>query len=197
MAQMASLAAMLKTQTSALGNKAAPDVGKPAPAAARGFTLLELMIVVALIAIASSVASLALRDPAATRLEREATRLAALLESARSESRTLGQPVIWLPIPLRNSEQAQDFQFIGLPPSLGLPVRWLDEGVSAQIEGATPASPGIILGPEPMMAPARIVLRLDEQRVVMASDGLGPFQIELISAADDGALGAGAEYGAR
>ena len=38
----------------------------------RGFTLIELMIVVALIAIASAVVSLALRDPAATRLEREA-----------------------------------------------------------------------------------------------------------------------------
>uniref|UniRef100_UPI0017FC3268 pilus assembly FimT family protein n=1 Tax=Methylibium sp. TaxID=2067992 RepID=UPI0017FC3268 len=52
------------------------------PRAARGFTIVELLIVVAVIAIASSVAVLALRDPSATRLEREAARLAALLESA-------------------------------------------------------------------------------------------------------------------
>ena len=53
----------------------------------RGFTLIELMIVVALIAIAAGVVSLALRDPASTRLETEAARLSALLESARAESR--------------------------------------------------------------------------------------------------------------
>jgi general secretion pathway protein H len=47
----------------------------------RGFTLVELLVVVALIAIASGLASLALRDPAASQLEQEASRLAALLES--------------------------------------------------------------------------------------------------------------------
>ena len=51
-----------------------------------GFTLIELMIVVALIAIASAVASLALRDPAATRLEHEAARLAADRKSTRLNS---------------------------------------------------------------------------------------------------------------
>ena len=37
----------------------------------RGFTLIELMVVVAIIAIAAAVSSLALRDPSATRLEHE------------------------------------------------------------------------------------------------------------------------------
>ena len=44
-----------------------------------GFTLIELLVVLVIIAIASAVASLALRDPAATRLEQEASRLSALL----------------------------------------------------------------------------------------------------------------------
>src|SRR5436190_240535 len=47
---------------------------------ALGFTLIEMMIVVAIIAIASAVAGLALRDPAASKLEHEATRLVSLLE---------------------------------------------------------------------------------------------------------------------
>ena len=45
------------------------------------------MVVVALIAIATAVASLALRDPATNKLEQEAARLASLLESARAEAR--------------------------------------------------------------------------------------------------------------
>jgi prepilin-type N-terminal cleavage/methylation domain-containing protein len=47
---------------------------------ARGFTLLELMVVVAMIGVASAVVSFALPDPSSTRLEREAARLIALLE---------------------------------------------------------------------------------------------------------------------
>jgi prepilin-type N-terminal cleavage/methylation domain-containing protein len=59
-----------------------------------GFTLIELMIVVALIAIATAVASLALRDPAAAKLENEAARLVALLESdfRRAGSRSPNRP---------------------------------------------------------------------------------------------------------
>ena len=48
------------------------------------------MVVVAIIAIATAVASLALRDPAASKLEHEATRLVSLLESARAEARASG-----------------------------------------------------------------------------------------------------------
>ena len=58
----------------------------------RGFTLLELMVVIAVIAIGSAVASLALRDRGASALAREADRLAALLESARAQSRAAGRP---------------------------------------------------------------------------------------------------------
>ena len=44
--------------------------------AARGFTLVELLVVVALVALAAAAVSLAVRDPDATALEREAARLA-------------------------------------------------------------------------------------------------------------------------
>src|SRR5215203_3845180 len=62
---------------------------------ALGFTLIELMVVVAVIAIATAVASLALRDPAQSKLEHEATRLASLLESARAEARASGVAARW------------------------------------------------------------------------------------------------------
>jgi general secretion pathway protein H len=45
----------------------------------RGFTLLELLVVVAIMAIATAGVGLAMRDASQSQLEREAQRLAALL----------------------------------------------------------------------------------------------------------------------
>ncbi|HWH83874.1 MAG TPA: prepilin-type N-terminal cleavage/methylation domain-containing protein [Burkholderiaceae bacterium] len=134
-----------------------------------GFTLIELMVVVALIAIASAVASLALRDPASTRLEHEGARLVALLESARSDARAAGLTVSWEP--RANREGAEGFRFVGLPKSAALPGHWLNPGVSADVPGAR----AVLLGPEPLIGAQTIVLHLGEQRLTLATDGLGPF----------------------
>ena len=144
---------------------------RAAHAARRGFTLIELMVVVALIAIASAVVSLALRDPAATRLDHEAARLVALLEAARTEARASGLPASWEPRPAQVS--AEGFRFIGLPSSSELPGHWLNAGVSAEVVNAR----ALVLGPEPLIGAQRIVLRLDDQRLTLATDGLGPFVV--------------------
>src|SRR5512133_2429691 len=88
-----------------------------------GFTLLELLVVVAIIAIATAGVALSLRDSNATQLEREGQRLAALLESARAQSRSTGIPVRWTPT-------EGGFRFDGVPPN-ALPDRWLAEGTHA------------------------------------------------------------------
>ena len=139
-----------------------------------GFTLIELMVVIAIIALAAGVASLALRDPADTQLEREAARLSALLEAARAEARTLGLTVAWVPASAAAERNGQlPFRFVGLPRSSVLPTQWLQPGVSAEIQGAAT----VVLGPEPLIGAQRIVLRLDRQRLALATDGLGPFQV--------------------
>ncbi|HMT17930.1 MAG TPA: prepilin-type N-terminal cleavage/methylation domain-containing protein, partial [Ottowia sp.] len=56
----------------------------------RGFTLIELMVVMAIVAIGAALASLALPDSDSRTLAREGERLAALLESARAQSRAAG-----------------------------------------------------------------------------------------------------------
>jgi general secretion pathway protein H len=141
------------------------------PSIDRGFTLIELMVVVAIIAIATGVASLALRDPAASKLEHEATRLASLLESGRAEARASGLSARWEPL----AEQADGsgFRFVGLASNPALPTRWLDASTSAQVIGAR----AIVLGPEPLIGEQRIVLRLDDQRLTLATDGIGPFVV--------------------
>ncbi len=136
----------------------------------RGFTLIELLVVLAIVAIASSLVAVALRDSAQSQLEEEAERLSALLEAARTEARASGIAVRWEPAGADASDGAA-FRFPGLPRSTPLPTRWLRDGVTAEVEGAR----ALVLGPEPILPPQRVVLRRGDQRVVLASDGLGPF----------------------
>ncbi|HEU4459196.1 MAG TPA: prepilin-type N-terminal cleavage/methylation domain-containing protein [Methylibium sp.] len=167
-------------RTSAPGSRRAGGHGARRPA---GFTLIELLVVVALIAIASAAATLALRDPASTQLEREAARLAALLESARTEARAAGLAVVWVP---NADPAAAAFRFVGLPANSGLPERWLTPGVVAEVRDDRGPARGVVLGPEPLIGAQTIVLRLDEQRIALATDGLGPFGP--VTEAGDGAV---------
>jgi general secretion pathway protein H len=138
----------------------------------RGFTLIELMVVVALVALTAGLVSLAVRDPQARQLEQEAARLAALLESARAEARASALPVQWVPQRRESAaDEGPDFRFVGLPARLAMPSRWLGPDVWAEVVGAR----AIQLGPEPIIGAQRLVLRLGDQRVVLATDGLAPF----------------------
>ncbi|MEO6281196.1 prepilin-type N-terminal cleavage/methylation domain-containing protein [Roseateles sp.] len=150
------------TLTSAPGNKP------------RGFTLIELLVVVALIAITSATISLALRDPAELQLQREAQRLAALLEAARAESRASGLAVRWIPAAIKTGD---DFRFEGLPRTIQLPSRWLGDPVAVTIANASATNPGLVLGPEPLIPAQRLQLQLGSQRVVLGTDGLSAFDV--------------------
>lgn len=164
-----------RTPTSAPGSS--PIIG-PKRATA-GFTLVELLLVLLLIAMVSGMASLALRDGSEDRLEREALRLSALLEAGRAEARANGLAVRF-ELASADARQADDvdFRFVGLPPgalqdgnaSAG---RWLDREVQARIEGAR----ALRLGPEPLIGAQRIVLSLGAQQRVLATDGLSPFAV--------------------
>lgn len=136
----------------------------------RGFTLLELMVVVAMIAITTAVVAFAIPDPSATRLEREAARLIALLESARTQARSGALTVLWVPQP---TGPDADYQFLGLPPAFMPPLKWLEPEVKAEVAGGR----SIVLGPEPVIGPQSVILRLEDKQIIVSTDGLSAFDV--------------------
>ncbi len=137
----------------------------------RGFTLIELLVVVAIIAIGSAGVSFAVRDASATSLEREALRLAALLEAGRAQSRATGQPLRW-----RATQGG--FRFEGALDT-GLPDRWLSS--DTQVQG----QPVLVLGPEPLIGAQSVRLgspAAPGREALISTDGLHPFTVQLQSA---------------
>jgi general secretion pathway protein H len=138
-----------------------------------GFTLLELMVVVALAAMLAAGLSFSLRDSSQQQLEREALRLGSLLDAARAQARTSGAPIVW-------RATAQGFEFIGASPrrdaseSLTEPRAWLVPGTTARVTEPANA-PVLVLGPEPLNPPQRLTLSLGERRLELASNGLRAF----------------------
>jgi general secretion pathway protein H len=146
----------------------------------RGFTLIELMVVITMIAIATAGVTFALRDSESTLLDREAERLAVVLETARVQSRSTGVALAWLPLPEG---------FVVLPASelKGSQVQintssinpWLAGNMNAQIvSNASVPQRSVLLGAEPMIAPSAVLLSLGQRRLRVATDGLRPFAVQ-------------------
>lgn len=141
-----------------------------------GFTLIELLVVVAIMAIATAGVGLALRDTSGTALEREAQRLAVLLESARAQSRMTANPVHWKPT-------ANGFLFEGLAAGLTFPSNWLGQDVRAAGANA------IVLGPEPVIGAQQIrLVSISEpsRSLTLSTDGVRPFSVLTDGAATPG-----------
>ena len=134
-----------------------------------GFTLLELLVVVAIVAMASVGVGFAMRDASLVQLERDAERLSALLESARARSRVSGVPVRWHPT-------EDGFRFEGLS-GPDLPQQWLD--ADTQVAGVA-GTVLLTLGPEPIIGPQEVSLvssRAPGKSVRLSTDGVRPFAL--------------------
>lgn len=142
----------------------------------RGFTLMELMVVVAIIAIASAGVMFAIPDASATALEREALRLSALLDSARAQSRASGLAITWKPTDdgfvFEGIPQIKNTQTGEMEDVVKFPKTWLNTDTTVD------AGSRLALGPEPVIAQQELVLMHAGRSLTLATDGIRPFAIK-------------------
>ncbi len=136
----------------------------------QGFTLLELLVVLALVAIGSSLVVLSMRDAAQHQLPQEADRLIAVLEAAKAQARSTSTPLRW---------QANEQGFSISPLVGGEPqaMDWLHLG--------TRAEPSVwVISAEPVQAPVQLQLRQASrtsgqfQTLTLGSDGVSAFKVQ-------------------
>ena len=131
----------------------------------RGFTLFELLLVVAIIAVVGGGVAFALRGNAANELERDAQQLAAQLEAARAQSRATGAAASWVAVP-------GGYLFAGS--GYAAPERHSWRLADTRADGQRV----VLLGPEPIIAAQQIVLHAQGHTVRIATDGLRPFAVQ-------------------
>jgi general secretion pathway protein H len=157
--------------------------GRRHVAAARaGFTLVEVLVVVVIIALLASLVAVKLAPDTRQSLREEALRLAALLAHARDEAIVTGAPLAWQRTErgYRFLHRTPDRTWAAVDRDPSLRAREFPPGVGvAAIETAPAAAPSlIVLAPTGLSEPFRITLGLGEHRVRVSSDGAGAPVVE-------------------
>lgn len=131
---------------------------------------MELLVVMAIMAIAVTSVSLSSRDGSEATLQIEGERLSALLESGRAQSRSTGRAWVWKPstggFSMGRANEMPAQTWVWLQPGMG--VTWPTENQGGHL----------ILGPEPIIAPQNVTLHWQSSAIRIATDGLGPFSVE-------------------
>ncbi|NCZ28462.1 MAG: type II secretion system protein GspH [Betaproteobacteria bacterium] len=188
-APMASLVAMAWMQMWVTGRFRPPlsFASRPKRAswlcACRGFSLIEVLVVLVLLGIVMSFASLSLRGLQGRGLALEAERLGARIQVAQQEASLLAQPI-------RLELDDRGYRFyrnqlgrwlliegddILKPRAWDALTDWRND--PALIAERSPNEAFVLaIGAEPIAAPFTIVLLRDKQAVILQSDGLGPIR---------------------
>ena len=149
---------------------------------AQGFTLLEVLVVLAIGGLLVGLASLTLtRNPRSDLLE-QAQRLALVFETAGDEAQLRNAPVMWEPI---NGGYRFDVrtggQWTPIVDSLLGPQRWQVPltGVAVRYPGERDDrdSNRLVFGTESISRPARVVLYSDVGTMTLQTDGSGRFEV--------------------
>ena len=184
--------------TSAAGSKHPRATGP-----ARGFTLIELLVTLFIMAMLTGIAALALPHGRDDAMRREAQRLAALFDAARTVAADGAVPLAWAPGVagydfLRPSPRG--WTALGTEPLTARGWAWSDaspaadyvplprrnatvvaDGVRINVEGGSSAGnvgPGwLVFGTEPVSPPIRVTLRDADHQITIASDGIAPFTL--------------------
>jgi general secretion pathway protein H len=152
------------------------SISEPLPRTG-GFTLIEVLVVVTIIALLISLVAVKLAPDARQSLGDEGAQLAALLTHARHEAIATGAPLAWqrTEAGYQFLQRGPDRKWQPIADDASLRARTLPTGVSfASIETPATASRGsqtVSLLPTGIADPFRITLMLGEHRVRVTSDG--------------------------
>ena len=146
----------------------------------RGFTLLEMLVVLVIAGLLVSLASLSLTRNPRTDLNEEAQRLALLFESAGDEAQVRARPVSWLPLDggFRFDIHTSD-GWRPLRDDLLGPRRWEGgvTGVTIEYPGSDTHSDRIVFGTESIDTPVQVTLFSAAGRVTIIGTGNGRYEV--------------------
>lgn len=150
---------------------------------AAGFTLVELMVVLVVLAIAASVVAMSVMPASGHALETAAENLASTLEAARWRAISTRRRIAWeAPATGQAAAQWFDQSNDGTWQLRVTPASPLDGVVTivtiVQPRPASDAPVRLILGPEPVGAPVCVLLTQANNAMVIVSDGVAPFSVK-------------------
>lgn len=147
---------------------------------ARGFTLLEMLVVLVIAGLLVSLASLQLTRNPRTDLNEEAQRLALLFESAGDEAQVRARPIAWQPIDggFRFDIRTED-GWRPLRDDLLRARHWEGgvTGVTIQFLDSDKSMSRLVFGTEAIDAPMEITLISAAGRATIVGSGNGRFQV--------------------
>ncbi|WP_428983370.1 GspH/FimT family pseudopilin [Paraburkholderia diazotrophica] len=147
----------------------------------RGFTLLEMLVVLVIAGLLVSLAALTMTRNPRTDLNEEAQRLALLFESAGDEAQVRARPIAWLPVeggfrfdihtndgwrPLRDDDLLGPRQWEG-----GV------TGVAIDYPGSDTHSERIVFGTESIDTPVQVTLFSPVGRATIVGTGNGRYEV--------------------
>lgn len=149
------------------------DAGKQ-----RGFTLIELMVVLVIIGIASAAISLSIKPDPVLLLRKDAERVAQLLQVAQAEARADGRPIVWVSDAKgfrfsRRNNSGRGFEHFKDDAQLR-PRAWQSPKVEVRVE----PKQRVVLNAEWINPPLQVTLSDGLNRLSVLRDGSGRISLQ-------------------